>query len=186
MTQDQPQSTPPKKPPVRALTWVVLGVAVVVLAAVLIPRPPDTRMGTPSELPSARMANQQQAQQMEEQMTKAAANQKPGLDAQHFLSLVREATNQYQHDNMASIYAGKEAIELLDASKDSESAGLYRAEIALIVARSAKASGDRADQVAYYALGEKSFNAVMDDPHASAAQKAQAKEDLAHLKEFAP
>lgn len=183
MNPEESESRSPKRPPVRALTWAALGLAVIVLAAVLIPRPAQYQ-ATPSQGPSARMANAQQAAEMEAQISKSSSHQKPPLDAQRFLALVREASMQYGHDNMGSVNAGKEAIQLLDASRDAQHGALYRAEIALVVARSAKASGDRGDQTAYAAIGEQSFNDVLSDPHATPAQKKQAKDDLAHLKEL--
>lgn len=190
MNHDTPQPTssnsPSKRPPVRVLTWVVLGVAVLALAAVLIPRPVPVAEFSPNVQRSARIANGKEAAEMQAQIAKAAANQKPPLDAQRFLALVREASEQSGKDNMASVNAGKEAIELLDGSKDAEHGVLYKAEIALVVARSAKASGDRADQDAFMSIGMKAFNEVMSDPHATPAQKKQASDDLAKLKELGP
>lgn len=190
MNHDTPQPTssnsPSKRPPVRVLTWVVLGVAVLALAAVLIPRPVPVAEFSPNVQRSARIANGKEAAEMQAQIAKVAANQKPPLDAQRFLALVREASEQSGKDNMASVNAGKEAIELLDGSKDAEHGVLYKAEIALVVARSAKASGDRADQDAFMSIGMKAFNEVMSDPHATPAQKKQASDDLAKLKELGP
>lgn len=97
--------------------------------------------------------------------------ERDGVMYQAIIMAIRAQTAYDEHADLIAIKDAKAALALMDSALDTASTALMRAQIALMIVRSAKAIGDAKTEAAYTSCAHSATQTVLSSPNATAADK---------------